>query len=293
MFRLKIEHDDDAQNPRTDCDNADVMFCEHRRYDLGDKDAERPYAEVSCVYLTSPAGTTYVLDDCDSTDDTNLIMDDVLAMLEEHAAELRADADDFADPTSALAGEIEHVRAEEAAQRAEDGYEYLRYSTWQTENRLNPGIAIIRPLSLYDHSGITISAGAPSCPWDSGYVGWQYVTDEALQSEWNGDEAAALRYMDATLNTYDDYIRGNVHGFTLEKGTVIEKRWPNGHIEEAIEWEHADSCWGFIGDWHGKDDPTGMREHLPREVEALFDSLDYSDAGEWKYTADVPEELQE
>lgn len=282
MYRLKIEYDQDAQDPRTDCDHADVMYCEHRRYSLGDKDAEHPYNEVACVTLTSPAGTAYVLDDSETADDSNLILDDVLAMCEEHAEEAADDAED--NPESQEA-------AEDAA-RAELAVRYLSKAKWETERRLKPGIAMIRPLSLYDHSGITISAGAPTCQWDSGYVGWQYLTDKALADEWNGDRDRALAYMDATLNTYDDYIRGNAHGFTLELGTLGTTTFADGTTESTIRWDHADSCWGFIGDWWKEGDPTGMREHLPREVEALFDSMDYNDVGEWRYTADVPEELQ-
>ena len=39
LLRLKIEHDQDAMNPRVDHDNADIMFCKHRRYNLGDEGA--------------------------------------------------------------------------------------------------------------------------------------------------------------------------------------------------------------------------------------------------------------
>ena len=292
MYRLKIEHDQDAQNPRTDCDNADVMFCEHRRYDLGDKDAEHPYNEVACITITSPAGTAYVLDDSDTADGTNLVMDDVLAMLEEHGEEAREEAEDMhAEGVPSSDEEREQAKADAA--RADAAVAYLRTAKWETDHRLRPGIAIIRPLSLYDHSGITIFAGSPTCQWDSGYVGWQYITDEALQSEWNGDRDMALRYMDATLQTYDDYICGNVHGFTLELGTLGTTTFADGTTEPTIRWDHADSCWGFIGDWYGKDDPTGMGDHLPREVRELFDSLTWSDEGIWCYSQDVPEELRE
>src|SRR4030042_1625044 len=40
--------------------------------------------------------------------------------------------------------------------------------------------AIILPLFLYDHSGITMSTKPFSCPWDSGQVGYIYVTREKL-----------------------------------------------------------------------------------------------------------------
>lgn len=292
MYRLKIEHDNDAQNPRKDHDNADIMFCKHSRYTLGDEDADDPFTEVSFVRLTSPNGTPYVLDDSNTANGDNLIMDEVLELLEAHAEQARELADDLGDETSALRGDAEHIAAEEDAVRAEAGRHYLHSTKWESEYRQRPGIALCRPLYLYDHSGITISAGSFGCEWDSGQVGWQYVTDEALQAEWAGDEAAALRYMDATLQTYDDYITGNVHGFEVERGTLGETTYADGTTEPTIRWEHEDSCWGFYGDWHGKDDPSGMGYHLDGDVRKLFDSLTWSDEGEWQYTDDVPEDLR-
>lgn len=295
LYRLKIEQDDDARNPRLDHDNADVMYCEHLRYTLGDKDPDKPVHEEGFVELVYQRDTTvhrYRLETCDNDYAPDLTYESVLDMLEDHVAEateeyeaMRADG----VPSST----IEREEAEADLHRAEAGYDYVREAEWESEWCVNPGIAIIRDLSLYDHSGITIFAGAPTCRWDSGQVGWQYITDEALQSEWNGDRDAALRYMDATLKEYDDYLRGNVYGFTVEKGTLGETTFADGTTEPTIRWDIEDSCWGFIGDWHGKDDPTGMREHLQREVKELFDSLDWSDEGEWHYTANVPEELRD
>ena len=70
MYRLKIEHDNDALNPRVDRDNADIMYCEHRRYDLGDDDADNPYTEVSFVELryqrADGTNAAYVLEDDDT-----------------------------------------------------------------------------------------------------------------------------------------------------------------------------------------------------------------------------------
>ena len=298
MYRIKIEREDNPLNPREDWDNADVMYCEHRRYTLGDKDADKPMHEASYVELSylRPDGTSacYVLDDRDNDHELHLLYDDVLAMLEEHRDAASDEAGAPPEPGEAPDAQAMYDAAVERAQAAVD---YVRKATWESEWRDNPGIAIIRPLYLYDHGGITISAGAFSCPWDSGQVGWQYITDEALAAEWNGDRDAALRYMDATLQTYDDYIQGNVYGFTVEKGTLCSdiRTYADGTqvpLGEKIEWEHEDSCWGFIGDWWREGDPTGMGDHLPSEVMALFDSMNYNDEGEWRYTDDVPEELQ-
>jgi hypothetical protein len=44
-YRIEIIHDEDPQDPRGD-DNLGTMVCKHRRYTLGDKDAEMPEMET-------------------------------------------------------------------------------------------------------------------------------------------------------------------------------------------------------------------------------------------------------
>ena len=44
-------------------------------------------------------------------------------------------------------------------------------------------IAVILPLYLYDHSGITISTEPFSCNWDSGQIGWAFVSKETVRKE--------------------------------------------------------------------------------------------------------------
>ena len=51
--------------------------------------------------------------------------------------------------------------------------------------RYNP--AVIIPVYMYDHSGIIIRAseGNPfSCRWDSGQIGFVFVSKEKVQKEW-------------------------------------------------------------------------------------------------------------
>lgn len=101
------------------------------------------------------------------------------------------------------------------------------------------------PLWLYDHSGITMSCGARSYPyndeWDSGCVGWIIMTKETALKERIGccDESnwreKAIADMKAEVALYDQYLTGDVYGFTLYR-------------EEDGEWAEQDSCWGFYGD---------------------------------------------
>ena len=46
-------------------------------------------------------------------------------------------------------------------------------------------MAYIEPLSLYDHSMQTLAIGEPTDAWDSGYVGFIFVTKERARKEYN------------------------------------------------------------------------------------------------------------
>jgi len=91
------------------------------------------------------------------------------------------------------------------------------------------------PLYLYDHSGITISTAPFSCPWDSGQVGYIYVTKDEHRKAFSCkrvDKKKVYDYLRAEVETYDNYLTGDVYGYCVED--------ENG--------ENIDSCWGFFGD---------------------------------------------
>lgn len=100
---------------------------------------------------------------------------------------------------------------------------------------------IVMPLFLYDHSGITISTSR-TCRWDSGQVGFMYITKREAVKEWGNKkftkavEEKAIACMEAELKEYDNYLRGDVYGYRIldENGDEI------------------DSLWGFYGYDHEK-----------------------------------------
>ena len=98
--------------------------------------------------------------------------------------------------------------------------------------------AIILPLYLFDHSGITINTTGFSCPWDSGQVGFTYVTRQEILDNWQEKRLTkdlkekARSLLVAEVQNFDDYLTGNVYGYILED--------ENGNEI----W----SCWGYSGD---------------------------------------------
>jgi len=99
------------------------------------------------------------------------------------------------------------------------------------------------PLFLYDHSGISMSTGRAypfDCPWDSGQVGYIYITHENVLKEYGKPLAQSLKkaekYLQGEVTTYDEYLTGQVYGYVVKDA----------------HGEHVDSCYGFYGSY---DDP--------------------------------------
>lgn len=90
------------------------------------------------------------------------------------------------------------------------------------------------PLYLYDHSGLTMRTTPFDCPWDSGIVGFIYMTRETIEKEGIADPECVLK---AEVETYDQYLRGDVYCFSVED---------NGHV--------VDSCCGFFGIDHCREE---------------------------------------
>lgn len=123
------------------------------------------------------------------------------------------------------------------------------------------GQAIMLPLYLYDHSGITMKCSPFSCPWDSGKVGFVFVSKAKVRSlfDWKLLTKQRLEKILTNLNgeveVYDQYLRGDVWGFEV--------------IEDG---EVTDSCWGFFG-----ADPltNGILDHLADEAKAVVRAGNY------------------
>lgn len=84
--------------------------------------------------------------------------------------------------------------------------------------------AIVLPLGLIDHSGLSmyVGSGAHWCDpggWDSGQVGIIYTTRAKVREEY-GDAPDALRRAEdalrAEVDVYDRYLRGEVYYFAVD-----------------------------------------------------------------------------
>jgi len=81
--------------------------------------------------------------------------------------------------------------------------------------------------------------------WDSGCVGFIFVPYSKIRQEYSVKRISrkvmerAQKCMAAELQTYDDYLTGNVYGFQ-----VFDSPEDDNEIE---------SCWGFYGDFDNEE----------------------------------------
>ena len=134
---------------------------------------------------------------------------------------------------------------------------------------------IVLPLYLYDHSGITMSTGSFGCQWDSGRVGYIYVSLEKVRKEYGWKHVTKkrrekiLEHLRGEVETYDDFITGSVYGYRVEGAEGV-----------------GDSCWGFYGypaghnealseakahiDWYIKDK---IKEHIKQVKQWILNKV--------------------
>ena len=130
----------------------------------------------------------------------------------------------------------------------EQKYEYSNGRLEELEEQFYKKF-IALPIYLYDHSGQSISTSPFGCRWDSGKVGYIYVDKQTVLKEYGGKIVTAklkervLGYLQGEVETYNQYISGEVYGFQ-----VLDEN------EDIV-----DSCFGF----YGLDFKTnGMIDHI-------------------------------
>lgn len=111
---------------------------------------------------------------------------------------------------------------------------------------------IVKPLSIYSHSGDYLYIGTPKDHfdgrWDCSLVGFGIIDSETIKREWDGDIEVAEKYFKGEIETLSHYIAGEVYWYELldaETGEVI------------------DSCGGFYG---SDVSQNGIEDYVGKEV---------------------------
>jgi hypothetical protein len=118
--------------------------------------------------------------------------------------------------------------------------------------------AIVLPLFLYDHSGISMSTSSFSCPWDSGMVGVIFISKADVRKEF-GVKRITKQLLDrvtqiliSEVKTYDQYLTNSVYGCVITD--------PDGEEE---------SCWGYYGYSHDK---SGLADFAISTLESMHEA---------------------
>jgi hypothetical protein len=138
--------------------------------------------------------------------------------------------------------------------RLGDNHDYRadNYSGWYDMRKAierDHDVVLIEPLYMYNHSGITIATTPFGCRFDSGQIGWVFISKESIRkiygmkqirTKWLEENMERLQErLDSDVKVYDDFVSGDCYGYEVVKVTEDE----DGEEEE----ESIDSCWGFYG----------------------------------------------
>jgi len=142
---------------------------------------------------------------------------------------------------------------------------------------------LLLPLYLYDHSGITMSCSPFSCPWDSGQVGYIYITAEKMREEYSVKRISkqlrkrVTEYLVNEVKTYDEFLRGDVYGYVVAE---LEPQDEDESLElEEREGDQRDSCWGFYGLDYCIQEAKSMAEwHQKKQAEKAAAELERTSA---------------
>ena len=122
-------------------------------------------------------------------------------------------------------------------------------------------VLMIKPLYMYDHSGITISTSSFGCQWDSGQIGWVFIDEkqwiQMMGEDMDRSEDRLDRIIESEVETYDKYITGEVYGYEVYEVETCDK----GHEHKTL----VESCWGFYDEDECESEGRSMIEHLEKE----------------------------
>ena len=248
-YALQIEFDDDPPNPREDEDRFGTMVCWHRRYNLGDDNPhESPRDFLVSLVEDIPAGDIIGYVKKGSCGNVRLAYDRSAGgwELESYDGQFKKWYQEcFVEGKLAGSEEImaDAIRAclpmRDLMELAEREY-------------------CISPLYLFDHSGLSISMSDFRDRWDSGQVGWVYVSHEQIKKEFGAVTPETIEKAETLLRgeteRYDCYLSGQCYGFRFYK-----------------DGAETDSCWGFLGQLDEiQDDIEG---YLPDDCKGITGGL--------------------
>lgn len=112
-------------------------------------------------------------------------------------------------------------------------YKFEDYNSWgdmRGDIMRRENVRMIKPLFLYDHGNISISMNDFADPWDSGQIGFIYVTNEEAEGI-SDDKLVAMLVNE--VDEYNAYLNGEVYMYTIYEEEVCNmgcahQQWIDG-----------------------------------------------------------------
>lgn len=248
-LRIRTEQDSDAEHPRKEAMTVGNLVAKHSRYNLGDKDALSDLRDELSALVPDGFNTADEYVTCPTCHNDNA---------HEQNGEVTV-CDTCHDD-----GDIEnpHYLDDDSA-----------VGIYNALIKLDPDEERIfwLPVYMYEHGNIALSTAPFSCPWDSGQVGFIWVTKKAVQEiaskELSLEELRQFghRLLEGEIETYSQYLSGEVYGFICER--YIGEEGDGADRDDDNNWEEEDSCWGFFGMDMLQG---GMLDHLSEKYRDVF-----------------------
>lgn len=116
----------------------------------------------------------------------------------------------------------------------------------------------IFPTFAYVHSGVSLSLGSGSypfnCQFDTSMSGFVLISKEETD-----DKNKARELAEGLVKTWNTYLEGDIWSMSIELQTV------NIANDIVINIEHLDSCGGYYGIEHAKEDMINRINHYKKE----------------------------
>lgn len=250
---LKVMVDCEPRNPREEFENLGKMVCFHRRYRLGDES----HVDLNPhTYIVSLA--------CDF--DEQALRDKIKGFYMKEPRQSITGGDEW---LVEIEGETYIGTKADVDEWIEEQIDVLMENP--TEEIYNTALdiidanAVFLPVYLYDHGGLAVSTKPFHCPWDSGQVGFIYVSNKDVAKEFEGvsGEEALKKARDNLINEvgiYNMYLQGLVYGFTVESESDEE----SGKSFDPI------SSWGLYGIEQVRQEIKAL---LPEELADLANEI--------------------
>lgn len=216
---INIGFDGDSDSPR-EWDNVATFVCKHPHYSLGDKQNVKGVVEdLFSDHVTDKAiidffiksrNAEYIPGEEDDDSDHYYKFTEIYCK-ESHDRYIDADS-------SITESEIAEDMTEELS--LNEKLELIEAS----------GEVVMLPISMYEHSGITLWLGSkdhhPDARWDCSSIGFAYIEKSTAEKEMSNRllpegsdfdwKEWSYKIMEGEMKDYDTYVRGEVMAFNIE-----------------------------------------------------------------------------